>query len=608
MPPRSPQPRGWRIPAAGLAAVLAALMFSPLQVVSGQTGGPSSDIQAAAQRYSLNIVNDPAGMARVRQIVERILNVADRRGTPMPEIAIISGPPNAQAADGHFMFVSQSLLSLLPDDDGLAIILGHEMAHLVLGHTTGPEYETLVANRARNLGFRGSTVALGDEATRKLERQADQYGLLYAALAGYEISGAEKTYDAVLTDDTDPTHPTKEERVKRFHERLKDIEASVDAFDVGVDYAMRGGFGYTYAANIYEKLLEDGYTSHVVYHNLATAYHLLALTREKVPEICSLSLELQSSFEPRTSQRWGTRGGIATRGIEDRQHQLFLRDLQKAIDNYKLALKMNPEFVPALNNLGCALLERKEDTPDIVDGGSSLEHAAKLEPNNAIVANNLGIFYLAQNPPVPAKAAEQFRAALQLDPNFAPAEFNLGLVLGGQGPATSNPDARKAFQSYLQTAEKRGSADEFHLTVARQRLGMSEPEAPAEAEAAPPPSAPALPAQPGTNVGQLPKDLPAATTSELLESYIELWRYPGWELLVMEATRVIDQVTVESAKLRTAAGVGIGSSLDEVRKAYGNAEAEQARGESRILLYAHRGLLFRVHKNQVVSWSAFKPV
>ena len=208
---------------------------------------------------------------------------------------------------------------------------------------------------------------------------------------------------------------------------------------------------------------------------------------------------------------------------------------------------------------------------------------------------------------MPAKAADQFRAALQLDPNFAPAQFNLGLVLGGQETAASNPDARKAFESYLKTAEKRGSGDEFHLTLARQRLGMSEPEAPAGAEATPPPVAPALPAQPGTNVSQLPKDLPAATRSELLESYIELWRYPGMELLVMEATQVIDQITVESDKLRTAAGVGIGSSLDEVRKAYGTPEAEQARGESRILLYVRRGLLFRVHKNLVVSWSAFKP-
>ena len=64
------------------------------------------------------------------------------------------------------------ILRFLPDDDQLAVIVGHELAHLVLGHTNQPR------------------------ASERNEAEADYLGLYFAARAGYDVSGAPEVWDS----------------------------------------------------------------------------------------------------------------------------------------------------------------------------------------------------------------------------------------------------------------------------------------------------------------------------------------------------------------------------------------------------------------------------
>lgn len=84
---------------------------------------------------------------------------------------------NAQA-DGRRLFISTALARFAASDDELAIILGHELAHNVLGH-----------RRWSETGGAGRTV-VGRDCTEDLcggdrERQADRTGLYLMARAGY---------------------------------------------------------------------------------------------------------------------------------------------------------------------------------------------------------------------------------------------------------------------------------------------------------------------------------------------------------------------------------------------------------------------------------------
>jgi hypothetical protein len=82
-------------------------------------------------------------------------------------------------ADGRRLFISTALAGFTETDDELSIILGHELAHNVLGHRTwaetGGEGRTVVGRDCDPRLCRG-----GDP-----ERQADRVGLYLSARAGY---------------------------------------------------------------------------------------------------------------------------------------------------------------------------------------------------------------------------------------------------------------------------------------------------------------------------------------------------------------------------------------------------------------------------------------
>lgn len=70
------------------------------------------------------------------------------------------------------IYFFSGILGFLPDDTDLAIIVGHELAHLVLGHTS----------QRRTI--------------KRFEAEADYLGLYFAARAGYDISRAPEVWDA----------------------------------------------------------------------------------------------------------------------------------------------------------------------------------------------------------------------------------------------------------------------------------------------------------------------------------------------------------------------------------------------------------------------------
>lgn len=81
-------------------------------------------------------------------------------------------------ADGRRLFISTALARFAASDDELALILGHELAHNVLGH-----------RRWSETGGAGRTVVdrdcEGDICGGDRERQADRTGLYLMARAGY---------------------------------------------------------------------------------------------------------------------------------------------------------------------------------------------------------------------------------------------------------------------------------------------------------------------------------------------------------------------------------------------------------------------------------------
>ncbi len=89
-------------------------------------------------------------------------------------------------------------------------------------------------------------------------------------------------------------------------------------------------------------------------------------------------------------------------------HMFNLREAQK---DYEKALKLDPSYPEALNNLGAVYYGQKQYR----DAEHAYKKAIKLNPKSAIFYSNLGTAYLAEGKY--KKGAQSYRTALALDPN-----------------------------------------------------------------------------------------------------------------------------------------------------------------------------------------------
>ena len=113
--------------------------------------------------------------------------------------------PNAFALPGGFVFVTQSLLDLCRhDQDEVAFILGHEMAHIIRGHAMN----RIVSNSAIRVASRATPVRglfsgwlrrvgvqfLESAYSQDMESEADRLGVRLVDAAGYDAKGGVKLF------------------------------------------------------------------------------------------------------------------------------------------------------------------------------------------------------------------------------------------------------------------------------------------------------------------------------------------------------------------------------------------------------------------------------
>ncbi len=106
-----------------------------------------------------------------------------------------------------------------------------------------------------------------------------------------------------------------------------------------------------------------------------------------------------------------------------------LRDqgrVPEAIDQYREALKIQPNYVVAHNNLGTALC----DQGHVEDAIAELDEAIRLKPDYAEAYNSLGVAFAKQQRF--DEAIAQYQKALALEPDDAKAHNNWGVALREQ--------------------------------------------------------------------------------------------------------------------------------------------------------------------------------
>ena len=136
--------------------------------------------QSAAQAWqetlsTQRVSRDAAANARVRRIGSRIVEAAGMGNRPWEYVVFESPQVNAFVLPGGRMGVNTGLLNLVQNDDQLAAVIGHEVAHIV-GQHAAERYSQTAATQL------GLSVASGLGSGSRIGQAVSAYGGIGAQL------------------------------------------------------------------------------------------------------------------------------------------------------------------------------------------------------------------------------------------------------------------------------------------------------------------------------------------------------------------------------------------------------------------------------------------
>ena len=157
---------------------------------------------------------------------------------------------NAWCMPGGKIAVYTGILEVTKNTNGLAAVMGHEIAHAVAKHSverasrgvllrTGTSLLDIVTggklskvNKATGMNTVGllSQIGLMNPFNRKQESEADYLGLIFCSLSGYDIRETTKIWERMklANKGKEPpefmsTHPSSDNRIKKINEWINDI-------------------------------------------------------------------------------------------------------------------------------------------------------------------------------------------------------------------------------------------------------------------------------------------------------------------------------------------------------------------------------------------------
>ena len=157
---------------------------------------------------------------------------------------------NAWCMPGGKIAVYSGMLEVTKNIDGLAAVMGHEIAHAVAKHSVERASRGVLinvatqvtdilsggklsqVNRTTGMNTVGLLTQMGilNPFNRKQESEADYLGLIFSSLSGYDIRETTKIWERmkVANKGKEPpefmsTHPSSENRIKKINEWLNQI-------------------------------------------------------------------------------------------------------------------------------------------------------------------------------------------------------------------------------------------------------------------------------------------------------------------------------------------------------------------------------------------------
>ena len=166
---------------------------------------------------------------------------------------------NAWCMPGGKIAVYTGILDVTKNTNGLAAVMGHEIAHAVAKHSverasratlvnTGTQLIDIFSggklsqvNRTTGMNTVGLITQLGllNPFNRKQESEADYLGMIFSSLSGYDIRETVKIWERMkkLNKGKEPpefmsTHPSSDNRIKDLNEKMNGVILDYPPLDI----------------------------------------------------------------------------------------------------------------------------------------------------------------------------------------------------------------------------------------------------------------------------------------------------------------------------------------------------------------------------------------
>ena len=235
--------------------------------------------------------------------------------------------------------------------NALSVVVSHELAHYYNEHSFCTDFAFAIRNK--NEAFSKKVKLIDKNQKIIYETQADDKGLFYAAIAGYDPFEVQpKLLDAIYTQyqlkDADG-YPTKVQRKEIAKNALLKAKRLHETFTLGLKYIQEKN--YDKAIEAFNTVNND-FPSRENYNNLGVARTLKALqfkviTSEEIhhPERFLYPLEVEN--KSRLNKE-------ITRSLDDSNEEMeqLLKNAQK---DFEEAIRLDPNFTKGYINLACVM-------------------------------------------------------------------------------------------------------------------------------------------------------------------------------------------------------------------------------------------------------------
>jgi len=426
--------------------------------------------------------------ARAEMIFQRVSMASDKTGKCIPRLLIIKGggrPWVTSIRDGSVILTHGALrvcykgVSKENGDSRLAFVLGHELAHLskdeywhafAFADLDDKEISEELEDQLEEIRDISRDKSVADEMFKEKELQADSYGMISMASAGYDPGAIIDNDNINFFEDwiaqtkrnityEDSQHPDPKVRAEFLRLRLDDVVKLLDCFTFGVTLYQIGR--YEDAILLFDTFREQ-FPGREVFSNLGLSNYQIAI---KALSFCDADLpyrfKLSTFIDPETY-------AVKLRGFGESdcfKDKVFLRYIKRALEYLKLAVDKDHTYLPARINMSSALIMAGEYSRAI----SVTEEVLRIDRENAEALNNnavaLYLYGLSNNiEGASDNAIEIMRKVVGLNHNFGNPVYNIATIYSEEGKDASASDTWKAFLKIESTGD--------FANVARRNLGI----------------------------------------------------------------------------------------------------------------------------------------